>query len=127
MYFKFSELKDWGKRSGEGRRRIVRCCPINESEAYYGMERVLEICVAGCLNAAMIGMIYRLICQKAEADTVRKIFCVVMLFGFTLGTALGEVQHARLFQVLCGLGVVLSYVAEGLAFAGKSREVKPGE
>ncbi len=27
MYFKFSEQQDWGKRSGEGRRRIVRGCP----------------------------------------------------------------------------------------------------
>ena len=27
MYFKFSELQDWGKRSGECRRRIMRCCP----------------------------------------------------------------------------------------------------
>ena len=27
MYFKFSELQDWGKRSSEGCRRIVRYCP----------------------------------------------------------------------------------------------------
>ncbi len=26
MYCEFSELQDWGKRSGEGRRRIVRYC-----------------------------------------------------------------------------------------------------
>ena len=28
MYFKFSELQDWVKRSGEGRRRIMRCCLV---------------------------------------------------------------------------------------------------
>ena len=46
-----------------------------------------------------------------------------MLFGFALGMALGEAQHARAFQVICGLGVILSYAAEGFAFAGNGREV----
>ena len=46
-----------------------------------------------------------------------------MLFGFALGMALGEAQHARAFQVICGLGVILSYAAEGVAFAGTAQEV----
>ncbi len=45
-----------------------------------------------------------------------------MLFGVTLGMALGEAQHARAFQVICGLGVILSYAAEGGAFAGNAQE-----
>ena len=45
-----------------------------------------------------------------------------MLFGFALGMALGEAQHARAFQVICGLGVILSYAAEGFAFAGNAQE-----
>ena len=52
-----------------------------------------------------------------------KAFCVTMLFGFALGMALGEAQHARAFQVICGLGVILSYAAEGVAFAGNAQEV----
>ena len=46
-----------------------------------------------------------------------------MLFGFALGMALGEAQHARVFQVICGLGVIFSYAAEGFAFAGNGQEV----
>ena len=46
-----------------------------------------------------------------------------MLFGVTLGMALGEAQHARAFQVICGLGVILSYAAEGVAFAGNAQEL----
>ena len=46
-----------------------------------------------------------------------------MLFGVALGMALGEAQHARALQVICGLGVILSYAAEGFALAGNAQEV----
>ena len=81
------------------------------------MEIVLETCMAGLLDAAMIVLIFHM-----NASVWEKAFCATMLFGVTLGMALGEAQHARAFQVICGLGVILSYAAEGVAFAGNAQE-----
>ena len=86
------------------------------------MEIVLETCMAGLLDAAMIVLIFHMVHTKANASVWEKAFCVTMLFGFALGMALGEAQHARAFQVICGLGVILSYAAEGFAFAGNAQE-----
>ena len=80
------------------------------------METVFEACMAALLDAAMLVLLF-------HASVWEKAFCVTMLFGFALGMALGEAQHARAFQVICGLGVILSYAAEGVAFAGNAQEV----
>ena len=78
--------------------------------------------MAGLLDAAMIVLIFHMVHTKANASVWEKAFCVMMLFGATLGMALGEAHHARAFQVICGLGVVLSYAAESVAFAGNAQE-----
>ena len=78
--------------------------------------------MAGLLDAAMIVLIFYMVHANANASVLEKAFCVTMLFGVTLGMALGEAQHARAFQVICGLGVILSYAAEGVAFAGNAQE-----
>ena len=71
----------------------------------------------------MIVLIFHMVHTKANASVWEKAFCVTMLFGVTLGMALGEAQHAKpAFQVICGLGVILSYAAEGVAFAGNAQE-----
>ena len=67
----------------------------------------------------MIVLIFHMVHTKANASVWEKAFCVTMLFGFALGMALGAAQHARAF---CGLGVILSYAAEGVAFAGNAQE-----
>ena len=86
------------------------------------METVLETCMAGLLDAAMIVLIFHIVRKKEDGSASEKMFCIAMLFGFALGMALGEAQHARAFQVICGLGVILSYAAEGVAFAGNAQE-----
>lgn len=86
------------------------------------MEAILEACMAALLDAAMVVLMAHIVRKKAKASVCEKVLCITMLFGFALGMALGEAQHARAMQVLCGLGVILSYAAEGLAFAGKAQE-----
>lgn len=86
------------------------------------MEAILEACMAALLDAAMVVLMTHIVRRKAKASVCEKVLCIAMLFGFALGMALGEAQHARAMQVLCGLGVILSYAAEGLAFAEKSQE-----
>ena len=86
------------------------------------MEAILEACMAALLDAVIVVLMAYIIRRKANASVCEKVLCIAMLFGFALGMALGEVQHARAMQVLCGLGVILSYAAEGLAFAGKAQE-----
>ena len=87
------------------------------------METVFEACMAVLLDAAMLVLLFHMVHKKEDASVWEKVFCVTMLFGVTLGMALGEAQHARAFQVICGLGVILSYAAEGVAFAGNAQEV----
>ena len=70
----------------------------------------------------MIVLIFYMVHANANASVLEKAFCVTMLLGVTLGMVLGEAQHARAFQVICGLGVILSYAAEGVAFAGNAQE-----
>ena len=88
------------------------------------METVLEACMAALLDAAMLVLIFHMVHTKANASVWEKVFCVTMLFGFALGMALGEMQHARACQAICGLGVILSYAAEGFAVAGNAQEVR---
>ena len=83
--------------------------------------------MAGLLDAAMIVLIFHMVHANANASVWEKVFCVTMLFGFALGMALGEAQHARVFHVICGLGVILSYAAEGFAFAGNEQEAMQHE
>ena len=87
------------------------------------METILEACMAALLDSAMLGLFFPMVHKKEDATASEKMFCITMLFGFALGMALGEAQHARAFQVICGLGVILSYAAEGVAFAGNAQEV----
>lgn len=86
------------------------------------METILEACMAALLDSAMLGLLFHMVHKKEDATASEKMFCITMLFGFALGMALGEAQHARAFQVICGLGVILSYAAEGVAFAGNAQE-----
>ena len=86
------------------------------------METILEACMAALLDSAMLGLFFHMVHKKEDATASEKMFCITMLFGFALGMALGEAQHARAFQVICGLGVILSYAAEGVAFAGNAQE-----
>ena len=88
------------------------------------METVLEACMAALFDAAVLGLIFHIVRKKEDVSVCEKAFCIAMLFGFALGMALGEVQHARVFQGICGLGVILSYAAEGFAFAGNAQEVR---
>ena len=87
------------------------------------METILEACMAALLDSAMLGLFFHMVHKKEDATASEKMFCITMLFGFALGMALGEAQHARAFQVICGLGVILSYAAEGVAFGGNAQEV----
>ena len=87
------------------------------------METILEACMAALLDSAMLGLFFHMVHKKEDATASEKMFCITMLFGFALGMALGEAQQARAFQVICGLGVILSYAAEGVAFAGNAQEV----
>ena len=87
------------------------------------METVFEACMAALLDAAMFVLLFHMVHKKEDASVWEKVFCVTMLFGFALGMAFGEAQHARVFQVICGLGVIFSYAAEGFAFAGNGQEV----
>ena len=87
------------------------------------MAEVFEACMAALLDAAMVMLIFHIVRKKEDTSVWEKTFCVTMLVGFALGMALGEAQHARAFQVICGLGVILSYAAEGFAFAGNAKEV----
>ena len=86
------------------------------------MELTMEAWMAGFLDAAMVVLILQFIRRKKGGSACEKVLCVTMLFGFALGVVLGHVQHARTVLALCALGVILSYVAEGLAFAGNTRE-----
>ena len=88
------------------------------------METVLEACMAALLDAAMLVLIFHMVYKKEDASVCEKVLCVTTLFGFVLGLALGEMQHARACQAICGLGVILSYAAEGFAFAGNAQEVR---
>ena len=87
------------------------------------METILDACMAALLDSARLGLFFHMVHKKEDATASEKMFCITMLFGFALGMALGEAQHARAFQVICGLGVILSYAAEGVAFAGNAQEV----
>ena len=86
------------------------------------MEMILETGMAGLLDAAMLLLVFHFVRSRTSASAFEKCLCAVMLFCFALGMALGEVQHARVFLILCGLGAVLCYAAEGLAFAEQKRE-----
>ena len=63
--------------------------------------------MAGLLDAAMIVLIFHMVHTKANASVWEKAFCVTMLFWRYSWHGAWEAQHARAFQVICGLGVIL--------------------
>ena len=83
------------------------------------MGAVFEVGMAVCLDAAMAALILHFIRQKTEGTLVEKLISITMVFGFAIGMAVEQAHHARAALVLCGIGVLLSYVAEGFAFAGE--------
>ena len=86
------------------------------------MSVIAEALMAAFLDAASAALILHLAHRHAAAPCGEKLLCVMMLIGFILGMALGERQHAYAFLILCALGALLSYIAEGFAFSDSNAQ-----